>query len=119
MMKFLTDVNASGAVAAWLTKAGFDVAQVSAVDTCMTDEEILRWANREQRVIVTTDKDFEEMVWREGKRHCGLLRIENLPRYQRQSLLEYVLAHHSGELEAGAVVIALETKIRVRWSHDR
>ena len=119
MMKFLTDVNASGAVAAWLTKAGFDVAQVSAVDTCMTDEEILRWANRKQRVIVTTDKDFEEMVWREGKRHCGLLRIENLPRYQRQSLLEYVLAHHSGELEAGAVVIALETKIRVRWSHDR
>ena len=119
MMKFLTDVNASGAVAAWLTKAGFDVAQVSAVDTRMTDEEILRWANREQRVIVTTDKDCEEMVWREGKRHCGLLRIENLPRDQRQSLLEYVLAHHSRELEAGAVIIALETKIRVRWLPGR
>lgn len=119
MMKFLIDVNASGAVATWLIKAGLDVAQVSAVDTRMTDDEILRWANKEQRVIVTTDKDFEEMVWREGKPHYGLLRIENLPRYQRQSLLEYVLAHHARELEAGAVIIALETKIRVRWPHDR
>lgn len=42
MMKFLIDVNASGAVAIWLIKAGFDVAQVSAVDTRMTDDEILR-----------------------------------------------------------------------------
>lgn len=119
MMRFLTDVNASGAVAAWLIQAGFDVAQVSAVDTRLADEEILRWANREQRVIVTTDKDFEEMVWREGKPHCGLLRIENLPRPQRQSLLHDVLAHHHRELEAGAVVIALKTKIRVRWPPDR
>lgn len=113
-MKFLADVNASGAVAAWLSQAGYDVAQVSTVDMRMSDEDILRWALRERRVVVTTDKDFEEMVWREGRAHCGLLRIENLPRARRQSLLEYVLAHHLDDLDTGAVVIALETKIRVR-----
>ncbi len=58
MMKFLTDVNASGAVAAWLTQAGFGVAQ-------------------------------------------------------------HVLVRHSRELEAGAVIIALETIIRVRWPPGR
>ena len=39
----------------------------------MTDLAILRWAVDEQRVIVTTDNDFEEMIWRQGRRHCGVL----------------------------------------------
>lgn len=118
-MKFLTDVNASGAVAKWLSQSGHDVAQVGATDARMSDEDILRWAIKEQRVIVTTDKDFEEMVWREGRAHCGLLRIENLPRDKRRSLLEDVLAHHLHDLASEAVVIAQKTKIRVRRPHDQ
>ncbi len=117
-MKFLADVNASGAVAAWLSQAGYDVAQVSTVDTRMSDEDILRWALRERRVVVTTDKDFEEMVWREGRAHCGLLRIENLPRARRQSLLEYVLAHHLDDLDTGAVIIARNVSITMRHCGD-
>ena len=45
----------------------------------MADGDILAWAVQEQRISVTTDVDFEEMIWREGKAHCGLLRLENLP----------------------------------------
>jgi len=113
-MKFLTDVNASGSVAKWLVEMGHDVTQVVSADSRMSDDSILTWALAEKRIIVTTDKDFEEMVWREGKPHNGLLRLENLPRLRRQTLLEYVLAHHGKDLEEGAVVIALETKTRVR-----
>jgi predicted nuclease of predicted toxin-antitoxin system len=118
-MKFLTDVNASGSVAKWLLEMGHDVAQVINVDSRMSDDAILSWALAEQRIIVTTDKDFEEMVWREAKPHNGLLRLENLPRSRRQILLEYVLAHHGQDLEEGAVVIALETKTRVRRPSHR
>jgi predicted nuclease of predicted toxin-antitoxin system len=38
----------------------------------MSDKEILRWAKDEQRIILTTDQDFEEMIWREGIKHSGL-----------------------------------------------
>lgn len=63
---------------------------------------------------MTTDKDFEEMIWRQGKSHCGVLRLENLPRQERLELIHDVLDRHSDDLEAGAIVIASSTKFRVR-----
>ena len=87
---------------------------VSEKNPRMTDEEILSWAVSENRVIVTTDKDFEEMIWRQAKSHCGVLRLENLPRQERLELIHDVLAYHSEDLEAGAIVIASSIKFRVR-----
>jgi len=113
-MNFLLDVNASGAVASWLIHLGRCVVEVSQKDPRMSDNEILSWAVRERRIIVTTDDDFEEMIWRQGKPHCGVLRLENLPRTERIALLHDVLDGHSLDLESGAIVIALSTKIRVR-----
>ena len=69
-MDFLLDVNASGAVARWLIDRGHNIAEVGQKDPRMSDDEILSWAVRERRTIVTTDNDFEEMIWRQGKSHC-------------------------------------------------
>jgi len=113
-MKFLLDVNASGAVARWLLTGGIMWRRVGQKDSRMSDDEILRWAVRERRIIVTTDNDFEEMIWRQGKSHCGVLRLENLPRSQRKALVHDVLDRHSKDLESGAIVIALSRKFRVR-----
>lgn len=79
-----------------------------------TDEEILSWAVSDNRIIVTTDKHFEEMIWRQAKPHCGVLRLENLPRQEWWELIHNALAHHRDDLEAGAVVIASSIKFRVR-----
>jgi predicted nuclease of predicted toxin-antitoxin system len=113
-MNFLLDVNASGAVASRLIHLGHSVVEVNQEDPRMSDNEILSWALRVRRIIVTTDNDFEEMIWRQGKPHCGVLRLENLPRTERIALLNDVLDGHSLDLESGAIVIALSTKIRVR-----
>jgi len=113
-MNFLLDVNASGAVAQWLIDRGHNVAEIGQKDSRMSDDEILNWAVRERRIIVTTDNDFEEMIWRQGKSHCGVLRLENLPRSQRKALLHDVLDRHSKDLESGAIVVALSRKFRVR-----
>jgi predicted nuclease of predicted toxin-antitoxin system len=113
-MKFLLDINASGSVADWLLDHGHDVLRVADVDARMEDHKVLQWALHEKRIIVTTDQDFEEMIWREKKPHEGVLRLENLPRVERLSLLEYVLNHHNEELASGAIVIASSRKIRVR-----
>lgn len=113
-MKFLVDVNASGSVVDRLMSLGHDVIQVVAKDPRMKDEDVLCWANDEQRIVVTTDRDFEEMIWREGKPHCGLLRLENLPRAERMALLNDVLHYHSQDLVSGSIVIANSGKIHVR-----
>jgi predicted nuclease of predicted toxin-antitoxin system len=113
-MRFLVDVNASGTVAAWLVEAGHDVVEVADRDPQMSDKDVLDWAVRDERIVVTTDRDFEEMIWREGRSHNGLLRLENLPRAERIVLLRDVLAHHGRSLQSGAIVIASSSKIRIR-----
>jgi len=93
---------------------GYDVARVGNVDPRMTDDKILEWALEEHRIIVTTDKDFEEMVWRREYPHGGILRLENLPRFERKSLLKDMLRKHRQDLDSGAIVIAQKKKFRIR-----
>ena len=113
-MKFLIDVNASRTLGQYLTEIGYEIAMVSDYDPRMKDEDILRWAVAENRVILTTDNDFEQMIWQQNQPHCGVLRLENLPRNERKILLEDALRCHRKDLEAGAIVIASKTKFRVR-----
>jgi predicted nuclease of predicted toxin-antitoxin system len=113
-MKFLVDVNASGALVAWLRSMDHDVVSVADHDPRMPDDAILEWATRESRIVITTDRDFEEMVWREGRSHAGLLRLENLPRAERKALLEGVMERYSQDLESRAIIIATVNKIRIR-----
>ena len=58
VMKFLLDVNASGALLSVLIKLGHDVICVRDVNPEM-DDDIIAWAVRENRIIITTDNDFE------------------------------------------------------------
>jgi len=113
-MRFLLDVNVGGPLVSWLIDQGHDVVEIRHKDPRMKDEDILNWAINEQRIIVTTDNDFEEMIWLQGRSHCGVLRLENLPRSKRIELLQDVLSLHNNELESGAIVIALSSKFRVR-----
>ncbi len=109
-------MNASGSVLSLLLDSGHDVACVRDVDRKMSDSEILNWAVREERIIITTDSDFEQMIWLQARQHCGVLRLENLPRSERISLLQDVLSSYGQDLESGAVVIATKQKIRIRRS---
>ena len=113
-MKFLIDVNASSNLGNLLTSFGYDVAYVNAVDPKMSDRDILNWAVREKRIIVTTDNDFEQMIWQQQRLHCGILRLENVPRKEREILLEEAIQYHSQDLLDGKIVIALRNKFRIR-----
>ncbi len=113
-MRFLLDMNASGTLLNLLLNSDHDVACVQDVDRKMSDSDILDWAVREQRIIITTDSDFEQMIWLQERLHYGVLRLENLPRSDRISLFEDVLANYAQTLESGAIVIATKQKIRIR-----
>jgi predicted nuclease of predicted toxin-antitoxin system len=80
-------------------------------------EHILEWAVAEQRIIVTTDNDFEQMIWQQRKRHCGVLRLENLPREARKVLLIDALKLHNEDLLNGRIVIAIKNKFRIRQAN--
>lgn len=117
-MKLLIDVNVGGPVTEWLSNSGHDVVEVRHIDSGMTDSAILDCAIKENRIIVTTDNDFEKMIWQQQKANCGLLRLENLPRSERLDLIKDVFAHHEKDLLSGYIVIANKDKYRVRKSAE-
>ena len=62
-MKLLVDVGVGKAVEGWLRGEGHDVLAVRDLDPRMPDEEILKSAVQGQRLVITMDKDFGELVY--------------------------------------------------------
>ena len=99
-MRFLVDFNVGRAVADYLRQAGHDVASVGDVDPRMSDADILLWAVREQRIVVTMDTDFGELVYHSGHAHAGviLLRMPGAGRDMKVDLVKWILEHHANDL---------------------
>jgi len=52
-MKFLIDVCAGRSLAEWLRSRGYDVVEVRERNCRMSDDEILAWAAKENRILIT------------------------------------------------------------------
>jgi predicted nuclease of predicted toxin-antitoxin system len=57
-----------------LRQSGHDVVWVRTAAPGRADEDILAWAEREHRVLLTFDQDFGELAWRSGlSASCGIV----------------------------------------------
>jgi predicted nuclease of predicted toxin-antitoxin system len=65
-MHFLANENFPGDAVTALQAAGHDVVWVRLAAPGSKDDDILAWAVREGRVLLTFDKDFGELAWRVG-----------------------------------------------------
>jgi hypothetical protein len=71
-MRFLANENFPGAAA--LEAAGHDVAWVRTAAPGTTDPDVLAWAAREERILLTFDKDFGELAKGSSlPRACGIV----------------------------------------------
>jgi predicted nuclease of predicted toxin-antitoxin system len=61
-MRFLANENFPGAAVTVLQAAGHDVVWVRTAAPGMADSDVLAWAAREERVLLTFDKDFGELA---------------------------------------------------------
>ncbi|GBC95218.1 hypothetical protein HRbin16_01005 [bacterium HR16] len=113
-MRFLVDVPAGGQLAEWLRSQGHDVLEVRDIDPRMADASIIDMGYRENRVIITLDKDFGELSVRMGMPHHGIVRLPDVTVPLRKSLLQKVLDAHAGDLEKGAIVMVSTNRVRVR-----
>ncbi|MFT3883185.1 MAG: DUF5615 family PIN-like protein [Gemmatales bacterium] len=80
-MRLLADENLPASIVQWLRETGHDIASASEVSSGEVDEHWLDLANAEERLILTSDKDFGELVYREGLSSFGviLLRMDEMP----------------------------------------
>ena len=61
-MRFLANENFPGAAVRALENAGHDVVWVRAAAPGASDPDVLAWAAREARILLTFDKDFGEIA---------------------------------------------------------
>lgn len=113
-MKFLIDRCAGRRVAEWLRHVGHDVREALEREPDPGDAALLAWAVAEQRVLVTLDKDFAQLVFVENAAHCGIVRLPDVPPRQRVELLRGVLAQVP-ETEIATMVVAVSDN-RIRLS---
>lgn len=78
-MRFITDENLGIQIPQYLKGLGYDVISVIEVALSRPDVDILSIVNKENRILLTTDKDFGELVFKEGLIHSGviLLRLKD------------------------------------------
>jgi predicted nuclease of predicted toxin-antitoxin system len=63
-MQFLANENFPQAAVAALVDAGHDIVWVRTVAPGISDPDVLAWAARERRILLTFDKDFGELAGR-------------------------------------------------------
>ena len=72
-MKFITDENLGIQIPRFLKSLDYDVISVIEVALSYPDIDILAIANKENRILLTTDKDFGELVFKEKLIHSGVI----------------------------------------------
>lgn len=115
MARFMVDECTGRSVVRYLRENGFDAVGVTEVMPQATDSDILRRAFDEDRVVITNDKDFGDMVYRDRRKHCGiiLLRLSDDRASQKIRVLAAVLSEHIDKIGHHFVVVT-ETSIRIR-----
>jgi predicted nuclease of predicted toxin-antitoxin system len=61
-MRFLANENFPGAAIAAIREAGHEVEWVRIAAPGMSDPDVLAWAARDERILLTFDKDFGELA---------------------------------------------------------
>lgn len=115
MPKFLVDVNIGKKVEKWLLENKYDLKAVRDINPRMMDREILKIAIIENRMVITMDKDFGELVYNSGMSHSGvlLLRIEDATADEKVKILEKILIDHQDKLSNNFCVFN-RGKLRIR-----
>lgn len=72
-MRWLVDECVSARLVGRLRQAGHDVVYVTENGSGADDREIIDWANRDGRILLTDDKDFGELVVRQKRMVPGLV----------------------------------------------
>jgi predicted nuclease of predicted toxin-antitoxin system len=114
-VKFLTDVGVGKKVETWLIENGYDVKAVRDLDPRMADQKILAIAAQEQRMVITMDKDFGEMVYQAGQLHTGvlLLRLEQATGAEKCRVVADIVTNHADKI-VGKFCVYQRGQLRIR-----
>ena len=114
-MRFLADECCDTGLVAFLRDEGHDVQYTFEKDPGAKDEEVLSNAYDDNRILLTEDKDFGELVYRLRRPSKGivLIRIDVEDRQLKKVMLSRLISQYSDRL-AGAFAVVEASRFRFR-----
>ncbi|WP_281635725.1 DUF5615 family PIN-like protein [Flavobacterium marginilacus] len=109
-MRFLIDECVGTSVSEYLKSNNHIVFSVFDEWRGATDEELLQKSILENYILITSDKDFGEMIFKSQKKHKGIILIRCQPNNFKQKIivLTKLLANYADKLENNFVVVTNE-----------
>jgi len=120
-MKFLLDENTSKLTAKFLTQLGHTVLRVKEINPGMEDYQVLELAVKKQAIIITLDKDYGELIFKESRSHNGVifLRLENQSQDNTINTLRWLLSISSDKKLVNKFVTVTEKDGRLKVRFDK
>jgi predicted nuclease of predicted toxin-antitoxin system len=117
-VRFLVDENGGLVLPNWLRSKGHEVFSVYESARGIDDDEVIQKAFDEDWILISSDKDFGDKVFREQRPHRGviLLRLENESSANKIALLQRLLVEYPEQLSDNFIVV---TENLVRFARSR
>ena len=116
-IRFLADESCDFAVVRSLRAASYDIEAIVEIASGESDANIIEMAVKKNRILITEDRDFGELVYAHQKQHGGIILVR-YPSTARKGMAEAILdlvRQKSGTLvDCFVVVSPLKIRIRTR-----
>jgi predicted nuclease of predicted toxin-antitoxin system len=114
-LDLVADENVDAPIIAALRAAGHQIVYVQELDPGIDDARVLALANRCGALLLTSDKDFGELVFRQGLVHAGVIlyRLAGLTSERKAAAILEVLRTH-GDALLGAFTLVSPAHVRIR-----
>jgi predicted nuclease of predicted toxin-antitoxin system len=116
-MNFVADESVDQPIVTRLREEGHTVLAIVEMEPSISDEVMLEIANQQGMVLLTGDKDFGELVFRDRRYAFGivLIRLSGLTAMGKAEIVVSAVKEHGDKLvEAFAVISANNVRIRSR-----
>ena len=114
-MKLLANENIPLASSEYLLTEGHDILHVGNINPSITDREVINWAIQEDRIILTFDRDYGTLVFKDGLKPPGViyLRLVNFSPQYPGIFVQSLIQGNTFSFE-GNFTVASEENIRQR-----
>lgn len=113
-MKLLLDSCVWGGALRRLAEVSHDAVWCGAWERDPGDQEILRIAHEQHRILVTLDKDFGERAIVFGEPHSGIMRLVGIGARAQAEYCIAALDKYGDDLAHGAIVTVDSKRTRIR-----
>ncbi len=106
-MKLVADENIDRRIIDRLRKDGHHIFCVAEMDPGISDDEVLDLANQNAAVLITSDRDFGELIFRQHRIVSGVIltRLAGLSAQRKADIVSSAIMQHAEELQTAFVVI--------------